>query len=469
MAKAYTLDDAMQEFANKNPEQADKVMDAYGYTNSPNRPIAADALQPTAPFKITPAKPSLGSDGALAYLGTLSTQFAESLGAKAAESKKSVDTLRDDVIDATNEPGQSALTDKLYRKEGVDTAEADLKDINNDILAEQVALKRQLEQIEKSGGGLASGQEIETQRLKDASLARQADLAVIQMARQGKFDSAKAIADRAVAALTEAKQSKLETLKFMYQENKQLFTKDEQRAFEAKSKSLEDEIAFERDQYMAKFEQTIKQNDPLYQAQLANELRKLADAEDTGTYEVSMLSDPSLPAANKNQAVLTEVFKNSKVSAGNRTSIGNGLSLLQAAQDLASANAGGKFAGLYPGRSIADFFLPEAFKREKTVSNESLISALDLQTQFWASGAALSDEQTKLVQKMIPTKNDKDKTVRAKVNQLVNYMLSQTSSRLRTDGITFTPERIDLFETTNLLEQASPEQVAALRAEGLLK
>jgi hypothetical protein len=179
--------------------------------------------------------------------------------------------------------------------------------------------------------------------------------------------------------------------------------------------------------------------------------------------------NPFTPSVENNANTLQAIFKSQKVSAANKTTIGNGLALSKAAQDLAEANADGDFAGLYPGRGVVDFFPLEAFKRESTIKNESLISTLDLQTQYWASGAALSDEQTKLVQKMIPTKSDKDSAVRTKLNQLVNYMLSQTASRLSTDGIDFKPQKVDLFETTNLLGGASPEQLQALQAEGLIE
>src|SRR3990167_1016598 len=191
-----------------------------------------------------------------------------------------------------------------------------------------------------------------------------------------------------------------------------------------------------------------------------------AGGRDSSQYVAS--AEPSVTTIGKNKATLTQVFNDSKITAGNKTSIGNGLSLLSAAEDLAAANPGGKFAGLYPARGIVDFFLHNATKREQTVKNESLISALDLQTQFWASGAALSPEQTTLVQKMIPTRKDTHTAVRAKTNQLVNYMLSQTASRLITDGVTFVPEAVDLFETNDLLENASQEQLEQLKTEGLI-
>jgi hypothetical protein len=193
---------------------------------------------------------------------------------------------------------------------------------------------------------------------------------------------------------------------------------------------------------------------------------------------LSIVNDPTKTTAQNNMQTLQQVFQSSKVSAGNKTSIGNALALAQAAQDLANANLDGKFEGFSPFRVVTDAKIPftniglpfrETFKRNKTIENESMISALNLQTQFWASGAALTEEQTKEVAKMIPTVTNTDTQIKTKVNQLINYMLSQTSSRLVTDGIDFKPSKVDVFETVNLIDKASPEQQAELKALGLIK
>jgi hypothetical protein len=206
----------------------------------------------------------------------------------------------------------------------------------------------------------------------------------------------------------------------------------------------------------------------IQQAQLSKLNQDIAATIEAGK-PIVVQNDPNLSSVENNNATLAQLFKTQKVSAGNRTTIANGLALSQAASDLAAASADGKFKGLYPGRKVVDFFLPKFLKRSSTVENESLISALDLQTQFWASGAALSDAQTELVQKMIPTKSDSDSTIRTKTNQLVNYMLSQTSSRLLTDGIEYKPLKVDLFETQTLFSKASPEQLEELKAQGLIQ
>lgn len=169
----------------------------------------------------------------------------------------------------------------------------------------------------------------------------------------------------------------------------------------------------------------------------------LQDIENSKPINVNTISS-SAPSSVKNMDVLTQIFGSNKVSPGNKTAIGAGLALAKAANDLAEANPDGKFRGISPFSSLVPSFL----KKEQTIKNESLINALNLQTQFWASGAALTKEQTKSVEKMIPKKTDTDKIVRAKSNQLVNYMLSQTSSKLVTDGISYTPEKVDLFNVT---------------------
>lgn len=243
--------------------------------------ISSESLTPQSTFALTPPKPSTQTDGTLAFLNQQSTQYAKDLDAKAKEAEKPLSDFQSQITSLLQEPGKTELTSQAYDKSGVNTAETELKDINNQILSEQVALQRRLEAMEKNPQGLFGGAlQDEMQRVKDESLKRQADLSVVQLSKQGRFDSAKTIADRAVAAFTEARQNKLDALQFMYSENKDLFTKAEQRAFEVSQKQREGELDFERDKLKAEYnsqlqleemeyQQKLKQADPMYQAQLA--------------------------------------------------------------------------------------------------------------------------------------------------------------------------------------------------------
>jgi hypothetical protein len=219
-----------------------------------------DSLSANTPSPSFPAiRPSTAYDGLQGALETGSDQFVKGLEEKA----NAAATAKDDTFEAllksiTQTPGTSALTDAAYRDAGVDSAESELKDINNQILQEQVSLRRSIEAAEKNSTGQFGGALDQTiQDLKDKSLARQADLSVIQMAKQGKFDSAKAIADRAVAATAEAGKQRIDALELLYQENKDLFSEADQRAFSAAQddrKRVLDEKVYEQ---RARFDASI--------------------------------------------------------------------------------------------------------------------------------------------------------------------------------------------------------------------
>ena len=47
-------------------------------------------------------------------------------------------------------------------------------------------------------------------------------------------------------------------------------------------------------------------------------------------------------------------------------------------------------------------------------------------------------------------------------------MLTQAQSNLQSEGINFQPQKVDLFESLDLLKKASKEQLEQLKEEGLL-
>lgn len=401
--------------------------------------------------------------------------FIGSLQAKAADAKKAKDVSGSAYADKLfNSDTELSLQSETYSQDdGVDQRKAELDDINQQLLQEQEGLRRTVENIENNSEGLSrSGVMGKIDEARRQSLRTQADLAVVQLAKQGRYDSAKAIADRFVAASLEKQRQNLETLRFIYEENKEQFSKDDARAFETAQGERERKLQNEEYRLRAEFDQKIRQQDPLYQAQLQG--ARLANQKlqkEIGTnydMEITQEQFDQLPSMDQNNMTLLQLMSNPKITAGNRTVIGAGLSLARAAQDLAGANPDADFAGLYPFRGLVDVFTPKGFKREKTVSNEAALNALNLQTQFWASGAALTEEQTKYVLGLVPTKSDTDKHVKTKLNTLANYMMAQTSAKLMTDGVNFKPAQVNLFETSDMLSEASEEQIAELRAIGAL-
>ncbi len=202
--------------------------------------INSQALQPVTPFKLTPVAPATQSAGLSSYLESTTDSFNKDLAAKATASEKAKDTSLEALLKNTiNSPGEIALTADKY-KDTVDPAEAELKDINQQILANQVSTRRQIEELQKNPQGLfGGGLQQKIQEIQDVGTKREADLSVIQLAKQGKYDSAKQIADRAVAAQLETQRTKNEALRLIYEDNKSLFDKDEQRAFETRQNDRE--------------------------------------------------------------------------------------------------------------------------------------------------------------------------------------------------------------------------------------
>jgi len=183
-----------------------------------------------------------------------------------------------------------------------------------------------------------------------------------------------------------------------------------------------------------------------------------------------------IPTPGSVRSYLASVFSAPDISAGARTQIGNVVNVALALEDFASANPEGEFAGLGAGAGIKRFFstvgtvgISEAVRvlsSEKTkaerVENRQAIEAVNLKVQIWASGAALTDEQTKQVERLAPKASDTDRQLKRKINGLYNFMMGQAEARLLTEGINNPIPKLDLFEFEDLISRASPEQLAEL-------
>lgn len=226
--------------------------------------LTSQSLTPQPAVTIKPAAPATQAAGFQGYMGATSAQIEQERQQKDASKSDFLNSI----FSADTESG---LQGKFYDTYGVDQADLDLKDINNQILSEQVSARHQIEALQRSNPqGL--GAEVIADKIDDinrASISKQADLAVIQLSKQGRYDSAKAVADRAVSAIMEQQRNKQAALKFNYEENRDAFDKDEQRAFETAQKERDRELDNQEYRLRAQFDQTLKQNDPLYKAQLS--------------------------------------------------------------------------------------------------------------------------------------------------------------------------------------------------------
>lgn len=245
---------------------APKAVSAYTVNDLSTTPRAI-AL-PSAPI------PSASS----AFQGEMEA-FTKGLAEKAEQSKADKDASGTAYANALfNSDTELNLADDLYKKPGgVDETKAELDDVNAQLLQEQEGLRREIETIENNAEGLTRTAVLnKVDEARRRSLRTQADLAVIQLARQGKYDSAKAVADRAVAMQLERQKQKLDVLRFIYEENKEQFSKDEARAFETAQKERERMLQNEEYRLRAEFDQKIKQSDPLYQLEIAYKQKQMS-------------------------------------------------------------------------------------------------------------------------------------------------------------------------------------------------
>lgn len=242
---------------------------------------------------MTPVSPPVATSGSslASQLESNADSFQTNLNKRSTSTETAAQTsLQDYIKNQLSTATRSELTDKAY-KGTVDPAETELNQINADIIAEQQSVRRAEEQLRKNPQGLYGGAlEQQIQDLRDKSLARQADLSVVKLARQGAYDSAKSIADRAVQAQFERDQLKNDALKFTYEENKDLFTTAEKRAFETAQADRERSAELNAYKEKSRYDQILKQSDPLYQLQIAREQK-----------EISLLGEPT-DAENKTTA-----------------------------------------------------------------------------------------------------------------------------------------------------------------------
>lgn len=210
------------------------VTDPQKKANTPV--ITPESLQSANAPVVTPVPPATQAPKLMA---DIEAQQEDLFNQKLAADKEAASQSKGTALEAYLEQvrgakGLSTLTAEAYATpDGVNAITPELNDINDQIRREQLALRRATEGVTKAGGQSKAQAQAQINNLTRESLAKQADLAVIQQMVQGRYDSAKEIADRAVDAQLEQQKQAIDIAKFDYEENKDLFTKTEQREYDS--------------------------------------------------------------------------------------------------------------------------------------------------------------------------------------------------------------------------------------------
>lgn len=245
--------------------------------------ITATGLQSSAaPLAVPTSPPATAAPSLQGAIQGTQQSWQQQLDTAANSAQTGMNTSLSDLLKAELGGGQAQDESAIYGQYGVDKAQKDLTDVNTQLTAEQNALNHKVAAIRQNTGGLfGTGVQQLIDQANTESLSRQADLSVVQLAKQGAYDSAKAIADRAVAAKVEARQNQIAVLGQIYTANKDIFSTAEQHQFEAAQAERTNQLQIDAHKETAKYDEMIKQQDPLYQAQVANTQANTANAYST--------------------------------------------------------------------------------------------------------------------------------------------------------------------------------------------
>lgn len=334
---------------------------------TPVKPITISDLQDTTSVaSMTPQTPSTAATGMLGEIQSNTDQYTANLAKQSDRASQmeqsSFETYLKAQLDA---PTQSELQSTEYKKE-VDPLQKEVTSLNTQLTNEQQALTRRLQELDKNTQGLFGGA---LQDAKDAvereSLAKQADISVILTAKQAGLTDARAVADRAVTAVTDRNQKKVDVLGMLYLRNSGLFTTAEQRAFEAKQADRKAALDAETERLKSISDMSLDALANGASTSVVTAMRQAKTVEDAiriggsyiGAYERSLkgLQIQNLQSQIAERNATTTDGK--PLTATQYVALGYGDRLLQA--DLIIDDIGSQFTGV---ASAAGKFLPNILK-----------------------------------------------------------------------------------------------------------
>lgn len=193
---------------------------------------------------------AVGMQGAIdTSLQTAKAQRDRQANLEIEQTRNAKDRNLRDIVQLQEMLGQTGQrTERAYQQAGVDKLQEEYDTFTNQLEQESHSLTRKLEELDKNPQGLFGGAlNQEKERVSRESLRKQADIAILQNSALRKYDSARSIADRKIALELEPLKARLETMKFIYGENKELFNTQEKRAYETSIREEERQYKEEED------------------------------------------------------------------------------------------------------------------------------------------------------------------------------------------------------------------------------
>lgn len=445
------------------------------------------SLPSTQPTQVTqPVQPTSVIDGALNQI-KLNESEQQAVNAEQNITARMLE-------DIAGLEGQSAFQNQLIEQSNIKQLRTDLQGLNSRILQKEaeiaqddVKLIGQLRAEERRDTLLPFAQSAQARIQGDAQIVRALKMAEIgvlnaqAIGKQGDIQLARQFVDDAVNARYAPYKERIETGRMQLESLKPFLSRAEQKqaktldikvnqaikeidrvsAFQTKllnnaieaqaspsvidaimrGSSIQEIAKAGRGYEMSRAEKLENQLKGLQLSKMGAEISKLYSEMQSGKLPALTPEQSKVIAQTDPVGYFSSVIKSSGVKGS--ASLEALLGVIGAAKDLADyGTQKGGFKGSAPIR-----FTPGVFKGEQQLTTQGNINAINLKVQQWASGASLTEAQTKQVKRFTPDKNDTDKQIKTKLNNLTNFMMEQGRSSLANQGVNIEIPKIDLFET----------------------
>jgi len=214
--------------------------------------ITSESLAPQAEVQVTNPQTGTAMAGLGGALEAQTDSFAQGLADTTNQREAEKNQSRTDYSSlVANRTGLEGFSLQADQDAGVFEADSALQDINNELRTEQLARRRSNELITSTGGQSKGQAQSQINNVNRDSYSKQADMAIVQLAAQGRFNSASALADRKANAMFEQEQNQIDAAKITYEDNKDLYNKAEQREFETALTDRTNRVQAEKEQMQA--------------------------------------------------------------------------------------------------------------------------------------------------------------------------------------------------------------------------
>jgi hypothetical protein len=265
-------------------------------------------------------------------VGTMSEQFQSApapapVPAPAPQQSVLQKTLADIMGVSTQLESKGERTLEIQQEEGIFEKQARSKQIENEMMAKSRAYDKQIEEARKNQEGkLRGGVQIDMQGLEARKNSELADLAIQYKVANDDYAGAWSIAQAKIDAEFAPLVARLDTLKSYYQLAQNDMTESEKLQAQTKIREQESALDFQRTKELKAYEQTIRESDPMYQAQLRTEQAQAANIYDQMRERQSRASEEMLKATTEAQ----------KKEAERKTKTEQALGMNQILKDLGS-------------------------------------------------------------------------------------------------------------------------------------